>query len=80
MDQRMRAIYRQGMFVLKELCDIPDESEVELIVQGPLVLPPQESDPVERARLLKNLTKRMQQNRIPLEAPRFTRDELHERR
>ncbi len=79
MDQKVRAIYRAGAFVVQEPCDIPEGAEVELIVQGPLVIPPEVADLKERARLLKIVTDRMQQNRIPAEARRLTREELHER-
>ncbi len=35
--------------------------------------------PAEKARLLKRITQRMQQNPLPPNAPYFTREELHER-
>jgi hypothetical protein len=37
------------------------------------------TDPEERAKRMKALVERMQRNPIPANAPRFTRDELHER-
>jgi len=80
MYQRVRATYHGGAFIPREPFYIRDNSEVELIVQGPLALPPEMTDPAERARLLKVVTERMQHNPIPGGAPRLTRDELHERR
>lgn len=53
MYQTVRAVYRAGTFVLQEALDVPEESEVELIVQVPLVLAPKITDPTEQARLLK---------------------------
>lgn len=49
-------------------------------VQGPHIIPPSITDPEERARRLKALVERMENNPIPADAPRYTRDELHERR
>ena len=80
MNQMMKAIYRQGSFVIKEPCDIPEESEVDLIVQGPLILPPAVTDPGRVRGLLAEITERMKQNPLPNQAPRFTREELHGRR
>jgi hypothetical protein len=45
----------------------------------PGVIPPRISDPEEGARIRKRVVERMQSNPIPEGAPRFTRDELHER-
>jgi hypothetical protein len=38
------------------------------------------TETAERARLLQGLLERMKANPIPADAPRFTREELHERR
>ncbi len=80
MTYRMRAVYRGGAFVPESRCPLPDNAEVDLVVQGPLRTPPAVADPEERRRLLRRITERMRQNPIPANAPRFTRDELHERR
>ena len=79
MSQKVRAVYRAGVFVLQEPCDIPDESQVELIVQGPLVLAPEITDPAKRKRLLKAVANRMQKNPLPPTAPYLTREDLHAR-
>ena len=79
MEQKVKAVYRSGIFILQEPLDVPDGSEVELTVQGPLILSHQIADPVERSRLLRIVTDRMQQNPIPTGATRLTREELHER-
>lgn len=80
MYQKVRAVYRAGAFIVQESFDIPEETEVELLIQGPLILPAEVGDPEEQARLMKTIIERMQQNPIPVTAPHWTRDELHERR
>ena len=80
MNYRTKAIFRGGAFVPETRCDLPEDSEVDLLVQGPLLVPPTITDPEQRARVLRQITERMKQNPIPANAPRFARDELHERR
>ncbi|HYJ87868.1 MAG TPA: antitoxin family protein [Pyrinomonadaceae bacterium] len=81
MAQRLRAIYQNGAFVPQSPCDLPENSEVDLVIERPHVLPPLVTDPDERKRLLEQLVERMRSNPIPDDAPRhFTREELHERR
>ncbi|OUL37394.1 DUF104 domain-containing protein [Nostoc sp. T09] len=80
MPQALKAIYRSGTFILQTACDLPEGVEVELFVQSPQVVPPKIADISARQNFLKLLVKRMQQNPIPANAPRFTRDMLHERR
>ena len=80
MAQRFRAIYQNGAFVPQSPCDLPENSEVDLVVEGPRRLPPLVTDPVERKRIMEELVQNMRNNPIPENAPHFTRDELHERR
>lgn len=75
----MKAIYRDGTFVPREPCGLPEGAEVEIIVQGVPMLPAAVTDPVERQRILQALTARMKRHPLPPEAPRFTRAELHDR-
>ena len=79
MSKSLKAIYRRGAFIPKTPCHLPENSEVELIVQGPVMTQPEIGDPKERANILSNLVTRMQQNMLPQAAPRFTRESLHER-
>ena len=79
MSKSVKAVYRRGAFIPKAPCHLPEDSEVELIVQGPVVTPPEIVDPEERANILSNLVARMKQNVLPQAAPRFTRESLHER-
>ncbi len=56
MTYRMRAVYRGGAFVPESRCPLPDNAEVNLVVQGPLRTPPAVADPEERRRLLRRIT------------------------
>ena len=79
--QRLKAIYQNGAFVPQTPCDLPENSEVDLIIETPRVIPPKVTDPEERKRILEELIQSMRDNPIPANAPaRFTREELHERR
>jgi predicted DNA-binding antitoxin AbrB/MazE fold protein len=81
--QALRAIYRNGAFVPYGVFDLPEGTEVELLIQpsvpSVLVSPPI-SEPAAKRQFLRTLIERMQQNPIPTHAPRLTRDSLHERR
>jgi predicted DNA-binding antitoxin AbrB/MazE fold protein len=80
MTQALKATYRNGAFILQTACELPEGTEVELFIQSPYVVSPPISDLETKRQFLKSLTERMQQNPIPLNAPRFTREMLHERR
>lgn len=80
MPQRIKAVYRGGAFIPKTPYNLPENAEVELIVEDPYLLPPLESDPKKREELLEKLVKDMLENPFPKDAPHFTRDQLHERR
>ena len=79
MSQRLKAVYQGGAFRPQEPCNLPESSEVELIVEGPFVVPPEVRKPKDRTRIMKTVVRRMQRNRIPADAPRLTREALHER-
>jgi len=79
MYQTVTAIYRAGTFVLRESIDVPEDSEVELVVRAPLMRKPKITNPIEQARILRGVTRRMQNNPIPAGVPRFAREELHAR-
>jgi predicted DNA-binding antitoxin AbrB/MazE fold protein len=80
MSQTLKAIYRDGAFVPQSPCDLPDGVEVEITVRAPNLIPPTVTDPEERRRLMDELIQNMLDNPIPENAPRLTREELHERR
>ena len=80
MTQSLRAIYRNGAFIPQTAFELPEGTEVELLVQDPQVASPPIADVAAKRQFLRALVERMQQNPIPLNAPHFTRDSLHERR
>jgi predicted DNA-binding antitoxin AbrB/MazE fold protein len=80
MTQALKAIYRNGAFILETAYDLPEGTEVELLIQSPQVVSPPISVAETKQRFLKSLIERMQQNPIPPNAPHFTREMLHERR
>ena len=80
MPQALKAIYRNGTFILQTAFELPEGTEVELMIQSPQIVSSSTLDPKIKQQLLKSLIERMQQNPIPPNAPRFTRDMLHERR
>ncbi|MEH2062022.1 MAG: antitoxin family protein [Nostoc sp.] len=79
MTQALKAIYRNGAFILQTAFELPEGTEVELLIQSPYVVSPPISNTEAKQRFLRSLVERMQQNPIPLNAPRFTREMLHER-
>ena len=82
MIEPIRAVFREGAFHPVTPCLVPENKEVNFIVQ-PLsgaLEPPTVTDPEERKAILRRVTERMMNNPIPASAPRFTREELHERR
>ena len=80
MPKELKAIYRDGAFVLQTAFDLPEGTEVELLIQSPQAVSPPISDLETKRQFLRSLIERMQQNPIPLNAPRLTREMLHERR
>jgi predicted DNA-binding antitoxin AbrB/MazE fold protein len=80
MTQALKAIYRNGAFILETAYDLPEGTEVELLIQSPQVVSPPISVAETKQHFLKSLIERMQQNPIPPNAPHFTREMLHERR
>jgi predicted DNA-binding antitoxin AbrB/MazE fold protein len=80
MTQSLRAIYRNGAFVPQTAFELPEGTEVELLVQSSPITSPSIADTERKRKFLRALVERMQQNPIPLNAPPFNRDSLHERR
>ncbi len=80
MFERVKAVYRGGTFVPSSPCDLPEGAEVELAILGPSIFPPEVRNPEERWRILSAIVEQMQHNPLATEAPRLTREELHDRR
>jgi predicted DNA-binding antitoxin AbrB/MazE fold protein len=80
MSDLVKAIFEHGAFVPETPCDLPEGTRVVLAIQPVgLVQPPEVNAPEERARILLTLVERMKRNRLLQNAPRFSRDEMHER-
>jgi len=80
MSQTIKAVYHNGAFIPQEPCDLPEGVQVDVVISDPYTIPPRITDPEERERMMAELLRRMHENPISENAPRFTRDELHERR
>jgi predicted DNA-binding antitoxin AbrB/MazE fold protein len=80
MPPTLKAVYRNGTFILETACNLPEGSEVELLIQSSSVVSPPISDVESKQHFLNLLISRMRQNPIPLNAPHFTREMLHEGR
>ena len=80
MKRTITATYRGGVFHPDEPCNLPEGASVEIRELANEVRPPLEADPAERRRIMSELVKSMTENPLYLSSPRFTRDELHERR
>lgn len=77
---RIHAVFRDGKFVPSEPCPLPESTEVQLTVERPNVIPPTVTDPILRKAMMDDLLKRMQAAALSPDAPKLTRDEMHERR
>jgi len=80
---RLKAIYRDGAFVpvaKGEKLNVPENAEVEITVHDPYLIPPRVTDEAERARIMQELFESWDKHPLREDAPRLTRDELHERR
>jgi predicted DNA-binding antitoxin AbrB/MazE fold protein len=80
MSDLVKAIFENGAFVPETPCDLPEGTRVLLAIQrAGLVQPPEVHAPEERAGILLTVVERMKRNPLPPNAPRFSRDEMHER-
>ena len=83
MSVRLKAIYRDGAFVPLtngEKLNVPENAEVELTVHNPYVVPATAKSDEERKRALRELFASWDAHPLRPDAPRLTRDEMHERR
>lgn len=83
MSVRLKAIYKDGAFVPitnGEELNVPENTEVELTVHNPYVIPPTAKSEEERQRALRELLESWEKHPLKGNAPRLSRDELHERR
>ncbi len=77
---RIRAVFKDGKFVPRENCELPEAAEVELVIEPSNTFSPVVADPVQRQKILGELVQRMMSQPLAQNAPKLSRDELHERR
>jgi predicted DNA-binding antitoxin AbrB/MazE fold protein len=70
------AVFENGVFRPESACDLPEGSRVVLAIQEER----RELSDEEKRERLRAMVERMKANPLPPDAPRFTRDEMHERR
>jgi hypothetical protein len=73
-------VFRDGKFVPIDACTLPEAAEVQLTVEAAQGIPPVVTDPVEWSRNMAEVVERMKSQPLRPDAPKLTRDELHERR
>lgn len=79
MTQVITATYKNGAFVPDEECDLPENARVRVLVENDAVIPPTITGEAEKQAVLDRMQERRRNNPIPPNAPKFTRDELHDR-
>ncbi|MGH9967325.1 MAG: hypothetical protein ACREBG_05765 [Pyrinomonadaceae bacterium] len=83
MSLRLKAIYKDGAFVPisnGEKLNVSENAEVEISVHDPYVVPATATSDEERERAIRELFASWDAHPLRADAPRLTRDELHERR
>jgi endonuclease IV len=78
-----KAIYKDGAFVPVangEKLNVPENTEVELTVHNPYIVPATAKNEEERERAWRELLESWDAYPLRADAPRLTRDEMHERR
>jgi len=78
MTRRLRAVYSGNALIPRGACDLPEGAVVDLVVEGLAIEPPMIADPDERSRVLKAIVERMRRSPLPPDAPRLTREQMHE--
>jgi hypothetical protein len=82
MSLRLKAIYKDGAFVPisnGDKLNVSENAEVEITVHDPHGLPPAATSDEERERALRELFASWDAHPLRSDAPRLTRDEMHER-
>ena len=83
MSLRLKAVYKDGTFVPLtngEKLNVPENTEVELTVHNPYLVPAKATSDEERERALRELIESWDAHPLRPDAPRLTRDEMHQRR
>ncbi len=83
MSLKLKAIYKDGAFVPisnGEKLNVSENAEVEITVHDPYVVSATATSDEERGRALRELFASWDEYPLRSDAPRLTRDEMHERR
>jgi hypothetical protein len=83
MSVRLKVVYKGGAFVPVqngEKLSVPENAEVEITVHDTHILPPTAASDEQRERALRELFASLDAYPVRPDAPRLTRDEMHERR
>ena len=83
MSLRLKVIYKDGAFVPilnGEKLNVSENAEVEITVHDPYVLAPTATSDEEREGAIRELFASWDAHPLRSDAPRLTRDEMHERR
>jgi hypothetical protein len=81
MHDLIHAVYGNGAFVPIAPCDLAEDTPVEVYVcESGEMIPPLETHPAKRAEIKRRLLERMSNAPLPSQAPKLTREQLHERR
>ena len=83
MSLKLKAIYRDGAFVPipnGEKLNVSENAEVEITVHDSHVVPATATSDEQRERALRELFASWDAHPLRADAPRLTRDEMHERR
>ena len=74
----LKVVYRDGAFIPQTACVLPDGAEGTVSVDELQAHAPDRDEAIRRE--LAEIVADMVRNPLPANSPRFTRDELHERR
>jgi len=83
MSLKLKAIYKDGAFVPisnGDKLNVSENAEVEITVHNPYVVSATATSEEERERALRELFASWDAHPLRADAPRLTRDEMHERR
>jgi predicted DNA-binding antitoxin AbrB/MazE fold protein len=76
----VEAVYKNGAFVPEKSFDFPEGARVKIMIDASPSNNESELSASEKSKRLRELVEQMQKNPIPLNAPRFSREELYDRR
>ena len=76
---RIPAVYRDGVFVPDAELELANDTPAEILIEDAALKGVKTLNSEQRAQLRLEAVATMRQQRLSREAPRFTREELHDR-